>query len=67
MQGKCSEWDENKGYGTIMGEDGKRYFSHFSHIQSTDISLDVGESVTFEPVLCKDRGNMAVLVVRNSG
>jgi len=64
MTGTCLEWDIDKGYGTLQGSDGKRYFCHFSAIQSTDISLDVGEEVDFEPSMGK-RGNEATLVKRS--
>jgi CspA family cold shock protein len=64
MQGTCKEWDDNKGYGTITGDDGTNYFCHFSAIQSTDITLDVGELVEFEPGKESSRGMQATLVKR---
>jgi CspA family cold shock protein len=66
MQGTCTRFDVNKGYGEIRGEDGLNYFVHFSSIQSTDISLDPGENVTFEPAdgAVGVKGKMATLVRR---
>lgn len=49
MTGTCKDFDINKGYGTITGEDGTNYFCHFSAIQSERISLNIGEVVTFTP------------------
>jgi cold shock CspA family protein len=61
MTGKCIEFDINKGYGTIIGEDNKNYFCHFSAIQSTAIHLETGERVSFEPIIGK-RGAEATIV-----
>ena len=62
MKGTCKEFDINKGYGTITGEDNNTYFVHFSHIQSDGISLEVGEEVEFTPSEGA-RGNQATLVI----
>ena len=61
MTGTCKEFDADKGYGTILGEDNQSYFCHFSAIQSERISLEPEEVVTFEPADGK-RGKMATLV-----
>jgi cold shock protein len=61
MQGTCKEFDINKGYGTITGEDGKSYFCHFSAIQSNAISLDPDDAVTFTPAEGA-RGKTATMV-----
>jgi cold shock CspA family protein len=64
LTGTYKDFDINKGYGTITGEDKNQYFCHFSAIQSDRISLNVGEVVTFEPLeesKCK-RGKTATLV-----
>jgi CspA family cold shock protein len=61
MTGKCTEFDDKKGYGHILGEDGNSYFCHFSAIQSERISLDVGEKVSFD-VVDGQRGATAVMV-----
>lgn len=61
MTGQCKEFDINKGYGTILGEDDKNYFCHFSSIQSTAIHLETGTKVSFDAVTGK-RGPEAVTV-----
>ena len=63
MTGTCKEFDADKGYGTITGDDGNSFFCHFSSIQSDDISLDAGERVSFTPAESV-RGKMATLVTR---
>jgi cold shock CspA family protein len=64
MQGACKEFDPNKGYGTIIGEDGGKYFCHFSAIQSSSIKLEEGDAVTFTPAANENvmHGKMATLV-----
>jgi cold shock CspA family protein len=66
MTGTCKEWDDNKGYGTIAGDDGVNYFCHFSAVQSTtNKNLTVDEQVTFEPSNKTASGmNQATLVKR---
>ena len=61
MTGTCKEWNSDKGYGTITDADGANYFCHFSAIQSSRISLNPGEVVTFEPAQGK-RGQSATMV-----
>lgn len=61
MTGVCTEFDDQKGYGTILGDDNKNYFCHFSAIQSHAISLDVGQKISFDASDSK-RGPMAVMV-----
>jgi len=61
MTGKVSEWSDDKGYGTILGNDDINYFCHGSAIQAQSFSLDVGDTVDFTPQDSK-RGKMATLV-----
>lgn len=49
MTGKVKWFDEKKGYGFIISEDGKEVFVHFSSIiQEGYKSLQEGQEVTFE-------------------
>jgi len=63
VNGKVSEWSDDKGYGTIRGDDNVNYFCHGSAIQAQSFSLDVGDTVDFTPQDSK-RGKMATLVHR---
>jgi len=63
MTGRVTDWSVDKGYGTITGEDGRKYFCHGSAIQSQSFSLDVGDDVTFTPSESK-RGKTATLVAK---
>lgn len=47
MKGKVKFFNEVKGFGFIVGEDGKEYFVHSSGLNS-GVSLREGDSVTFE-------------------
>lgn len=65
MQGTCLNWSQDRNDGTLMGEDGNRYYCHFSAIQSSDINLDPGEKIIFEPSEKQASGmNVATLVKR---
>ena len=49
MTGKVKWFDSKKGYGFIIGEDGKEIFVHFSGIVKDGFkSLVEGEAVTYE-------------------
>ena len=45
-EGTVKNFNNDKGYGFITGEDGKDYFVHFSDIKEGD-SLNVGDKVSF--------------------
>lgn len=49
MNGKVKWFDSKKGYGFIIGEDGKEIFVHFTGIAKDGFkSLDEGQAVEFE-------------------
>ncbi|MBP3455264.1 MAG: cold-shock protein [Alistipes sp.] len=49
MTGKVKWFDSKKGYGFIIGEDGKEIFVHFSGIVKDGFkSLVEGQTVTYE-------------------
>ncbi len=72
MQGTLEVWFQDRGFGFIIGENGKKYFLHFSALKEqfkygrTDLSQ--GEKVRFEiePVAAK-QCDKAVDVVRLEG
>ena len=47
MKGKIKFFNEQKGFGFIIGEDGKEYFVHSTGLTS-GASVREGDSVTFE-------------------
>lgn len=64
MTGTVKWFNASKGYGFIVGEDGKEVFVHFSAIQGEGYkSLNDGEAVTFD-VEEGDKGLTAKNVVR---
>lgn len=63
MVGKVKWFNEKKGFGFILGEDGKDYFLHFSKINKDGFKTVVeGEEVTFE-VENGEKGPQATNVV----
>lgn len=57
MKGIVSYFDEQKGMGTIIGNDGKKYFVHFSKIVGRKLKiLYKNETVSFEVLSAKDGG-----------
>lgn len=49
MTGTIKNVNTEKGFGFIMGEDGKEYFFHLSALKNVQItSLQKGQEVTFE-------------------
>ena len=56
-------FNEKKGFGFILGEDGKDYFLHFSNIEKQGFKTVLeGERVSFE-VENSDRGPQATKIV----
>lgn len=47
MKGKVKFFNETKGFGFIIGDDGKQYFVHSTGLKP-GVSLREGDSVTFE-------------------
>ena len=63
MKGTVKWFNSQKGYGFIVGEDGKDVFVHFSAIQVDGYkTLEEGQSVEFE-IEQSPRGPQAVNVV----
>ena len=49
MKGTVKWFNSEKGYGFIVGEDGKDYFAHYSKIQAEGYKqLEQGQAVTFD-------------------
>ena len=57
INGTCKWFNFNKGFGFILGEDGKDYFVHHSALDN-DTRLKEEDKVSFEPVET-DRGVQA--------
>ncbi len=63
MTGTVKWFNEKKGFGFILGEDGKDYFLHFSNIEKQGFKTVLeGERVSFE-VENSDRGPQATRIV----
>lgn len=59
MKGKVKWFNAEKGFGFILGEDGKDIFVHYSQIQLDGYkTLEEGTAVTFEAVT-SDKGLQA--------
>ena len=62
MKGTVKWFNQKKGFGFILGEDGKDYFVHFTGIVKEGFkSLEQDQEVTFE-VSSNDKGEIAVNV-----
>ena len=65
--GKVKWFNENKGYGFILQDNGKDVFVHYSEIKEEGYrTLAEGEEVEFE-ITDSPKGPQAKDVVRNSG
>ena len=62
MKGKVKFFNESKGFGFIISEDGKEYFVHSTGLVGTS-SLSKDEAVTFE-IEQGEKGPKAVKVTR---
>ena len=62
MKGKCKFFNENKGFGFIVGEDEQDYFVHATNLAS-GVIITENDSVSFD-IEEGDRGPKAVNVVR---
>lgn len=62
MKGKIKFFNETKGFGFIIGEDGNQYFVHSTGL-NPGISVREGDAVTFE-VEQGDKGLKAVKVAK---
>ena len=57
--GKVKWFNAEKGYGFIIGEDGKDVFVHYSSINAEGFkTLDEGQTVTYD-IIESDRGKQA--------
>ncbi|MBS3071899.1 cold shock domain-containing protein [Candidatus Pacearchaeota archaeon] len=63
MKGKVKFFNEIKGFGFIIGEDGKEYFVHSTGL-SGGVSVKEGDAVTFE-IEKGDKGFKAVKVSKD--
>ena len=62
MKGKVKFFNESKGFGFIISEDGKEYFVHSTGLTG-GISIREGDSVKFE-IEQGDKGPKAVKVTK---
>ena len=60
MNGKVKFFNETKGFGFIIADDGKQYFVHSSGLEP-GVSLNENDSVTFD-VVEGEKGPKAVKV-----
>lgn len=64
MEGTVKWFNSQKGYGFIIGEDGKDYFIHYSQIQMEGFkTLSEGDIVSFETEIVKDNNNRVQAVI----
>lgn len=49
-RGSVAQFDEDKGYGTVQGDDGAELFFHCTAIADGSRTIEVGTSVTFDVV-----------------
>lgn len=64
MLGKVKWFNQEKGFGFIVGEDNKEYFVHYTQIQQEGFkTLEEGNAVEFEAVVI-DKGLQARSVSR---
>ena len=50
MNGTVTAFDEEKGYGTVRGDDGVEHFFHCTAVADGSRKIDVGAHVTFDVV-----------------
>ena len=50
IRGRVAEFDEQKGYGTVEDDDGRRLFFHCTRIADGTRTIDVGAPVRFAVV-----------------
>jgi len=63
-KGKVKWFNENKGYGLIMREDGGNVFVHYSDIEGEGFrTLSEGDKVKFE-IVQNSKGSKAINVVK---
>ena len=48
MEGKVKWFNEQKGYGFIVGEGGQDYFFHVSSLPEGTVSVETDEKVSFD-------------------
>lgn len=49
-QGEVTDFDEQRGYGTVLGTDGRSYFFHCTAIADGTRTIAVGTAVRFDVV-----------------
>ncbi len=64
--GTVESFDDHKGYGSVVADDGTAYFFHCTAIADGTRSIDEGRRVTFE-VVAGHRGQLEAAAVRDSG
>ncbi len=50
LRGTVTEFDEGKGLGTVAADDGQGYLFHVIEIADGTRTIDVGQSVSFQPL-----------------
>jgi cold shock CspA family protein len=65
MTGLVLEFDDDKGIGTVRGDDGRELFFHCTQIADGTRTIDTGARVTFE-VVPGHRGQYQAVAVAKS-
>jgi CspA family cold shock protein len=50
LKGVVKEFDEEKGFGTVAGDDGSHYFFHCTQIAGGGRTIEAGTAVSFDVV-----------------
>lgn len=58
-RGTVSEFDETRGLGTVVGDDGRRYPFHCTQVADGTRTIEPGTAVTFRPWLRYGRAEAA--------
>lgn len=63
-KGTVKWFNNQKGYGFVVGEDTKEYFVHYSNINGDGFkSLEEGQSVVFD-IVSNEKGTQAVNITK---
>lgn len=63
ISGDLVQWNDERGFGFVRDNDGKRYFVHISSIRRAETRPQAGGRVTFDPAIGDDGRPVAKAVV----